>query len=112
MDLVHIVLLFATFIAVAAIAGYLIWIILILKHVVNRLVTILGAVEAVTETSQPVGAIVDDINRELAAGRKVLEDGVALLESKREPVGATAESDVAGGAEDDPLAIRLGRIKR
>lgn len=72
MDPAHIVLLLAVAIAVVAIAGYLIVITLILKHVVSQLNTILGAVEAVAQTAQPLGAIVDDINRDLDAGRKLL----------------------------------------
>jgi hypothetical protein len=90
MEPAHVVLLLAVAIAVVAIAGYLIAITLILKHVVNRLVTILGAVEAVTETAQPVGAVIDEINRDLDAGRKLIENGVERLAESREPVGATA----------------------
>jgi len=90
MDPAHIVLLIAVTITVVAIAGYLIAIALILKHVVNQLVTILGAVDAVTETAQPVGAVIDDINRDLDAGRKLIEASVARLEDSRVPVGTTA----------------------
>lgn len=77
--------------AIAVIAGYLIWITLILKHVVNRLVTILGAVDATAETAQPAGAIIDDLNRDLEAGRKLMEDCVERLEQSMAPVGATSE---------------------
>ncbi len=108
MDPAHVVLLLGVFIAVAAIAFYLIWISLILKHVVNRLVTILGAVQATTDAAQPVGPIIDDINRDLADGRRVLEDCVARLQDSRgEPVGATAASNRHGGglaAETGPHA--------
>ena len=87
------VFLFGVAVAIAVIAGYLIWITLILKHVVNRLVTILGAVDATTETAQPAGAIIDDLNRDLEAGRKLMEDCVRRLEEASDvPVGATAES--------------------
>ena len=99
MDPAHVVLLIAIFIAVAAIAGYLIWIAMILKHVVNRLVTILGAVDATTDAAQPVGAVIDDINRDLDAGRRLLEDCVARLAEDREPVGATAEPRHGTAAE-------------
>ncbi len=85
MDPAHVVLLIAVVIAVAAIAGYLIAIILILRHVVNRLVTILGAVQAVTDTTRPVGGIVDDINSELDSGRRLIEGAVERLEERREP---------------------------
>lgn len=93
MDPAHVVLLLAVFIAVAAIAGYLIAITLILRHVVARLVTILGSVQAVTDTSQPVGPIVDDINKDLAAGRRLIESTVQRLEESREPVGATSQPE-------------------
>ena len=99
MSAAHVVLLIGVFIAVAAIAGYLIAITLILKHVVNRLVTILGAVQATTDTAQPVGAVIDDINKDLDAGRKLMENCVQRLEESREPVGATAGSDRHGVPE-------------
>ncbi len=92
MDLAHVVLLIATAIAIAAIAGYLIAIALTLRHVVRRLVTVLGAVEATTETAEPVGAIIDDINRDLEVGRKLIENGVERLEESQVPVAATGES--------------------
>jgi hypothetical protein len=91
MDPAYVVLLLAVTIAVVAIAGHLIAIVLILKHVVNRLNTILGAVQAVTTTAQPVEDLVGDINTDLDAGRKLMEDLVGRLEESRAPVGATAE---------------------
>ena len=100
MNPAHVVLLLGVFITIVAIAGYLIAITLILKHVVNRLVTILGAVEAVTRTAEPVGPIIEDISRDLAAGRKLMDDGVARLsEDGRVPVGAGAEAPAVGGGE-------------
>jgi hypothetical protein len=91
MDPAYVVLLLAVTIAVVAIAGHLIAIVLILKHVVNRLNTILGAVQAVTTTAQPVDDLVGDINTDLDAGRKLMEDLVGRLEESRAPVGATAD---------------------
>jgi len=111
MDPAHVVLLIAVTITVVAIAGYLIAIALILKHVVNQLVTILGAVDAVTETAQPVGAVIDDINRDLDAGRKLIEASVARLEDSRVPVGMTAAepdrhaADKYGSAERSEGAV-------
>jgi hypothetical protein len=111
MDPAHVVLLIAVTITVVAIAGYLIAIALILKHVVNQLVTILGAVDAVTETAQPVGAVIDDINRDLDAGRKLIEASVARLEDSRVPVGMTAAepdrhaADEYGSAERSEGAV-------
>lgn len=92
MDPAYVVLLIIVAAAVAVIAGYLIAITLILRHVVNRLVTILGAVDAVSETTQPVGAVVNDLNRDLDAGRKHIEGLVQRLEAGRAPVGATAQT--------------------
>jgi hypothetical protein len=91
MDPAYVVLLIATAITIVAIAGYLIAIALILKRVVSRLVGVLGAVEAVTETAQPVGGLVDEINRDLDAGRKLIENAVERLEDSRVPVGAPAD---------------------
>ncbi len=106
MDPAHVVLLIAVAITVVAIAGYLIAIVLILKHVVDRLVTILGAVQAVTDTSGPVGPIIDDINRDLDAGRKLMESTVERLESSRVPVGATADYERHGVEPlDRPAAV-------
>lgn len=103
MDPAHVVLLLAVFIAVAAIAGYLIAVTLILKHVVNRLVTILEAVDAVTKTAQPVGPVVDDINRELDAARRTMEACVGRLEERQVPAETTApppDRHAAGSVTD------------
>ena len=104
MNAAHVVLLLAVTIAVAAIAGYLIAIVLILKHVVNRLDTILGGVVAVTQTAEPVDGLVRDINAELDTGRSTLEGLVARLEDSRVPVGATGD----GSARHDRHATGGG----
>lgn len=91
MNLAHIVLLLAVTIAVVAIAGYLIAIVLILRNVVNRLTTILGGVEAVTRTSQPVDALLRDISADLDAGRRTMDDAVARIEETRVPVGTAGD---------------------
>ncbi len=100
MDPAFVVFLLGVLIAIIAIAGHLIAVILILKHVVNRLNIILGAVQAVTTTSQPAGAIIDDINADLGAGRKLMEDCVARLEANAAPPAGTAASDPARHPED------------
>ena len=96
MNLAHVVLLLAVTIAVVAIAGHLIAIVLILKRVVNRLNVILAGVEAVTKTSQPVDALIRDINAELDAGRRTMEDFVARLEDSRVPVGTAGDGSARG----------------
>ena len=93
MNPAHIVLLLGVTIAVVAIAGHLIAIILILKHVVNRLNTILGGVEATTRTSQPVEALIRDINADLDVGRRTMQNCVARIEERRVPVGTAGDGD-------------------
>lgn len=104
MNLAHIVLLLAVTIAVVAIAGYLIAIVLILKNVVNRLTTILGGVEAVTRTVQPVDGLLRDINADLDAGRRTMDDAVARIEETRVPVGTAGD----GSARHDRHAAGGG----
>jgi len=77
--------LVATAFIVAVIAAYLIRIAMILWKVIDRLVTILGAVNGVAEESRPMGAVLDDINRELTQGRERFEAAVARLEERQAP---------------------------
>ncbi len=83
MEAAPIVTLIGTAITVAAIAGYLIAIALILKGVFSRLQTILVSVSDVTEKTAPAGAVIDEINRDLAAGHKALEACVQRLQERR-----------------------------
>ena len=80
-----VVTLIATAFIVAVIATYLIRIALILWHVIDRLVVILGAVNGVAEESRPMGAVIDGINKELAQGRERFEGAVKRLEDRRAP---------------------------
>lgn len=77
-------------IAVVVIATYLIIIAMILKRVVNRLVIILGAVGQTTQRSEPIGAVLTDINRDLDAGRATIEACVHRLEQRH---GAPTNGD-------------------
>jgi len=91
-DPAYVVFLLGVLITIIAIAGHLIAIILILRHVVNRLNTILGAVQATTKTALPAEALIGDINADLDAGRKLMEACVVRLEEKAAPpAGAGAE---------------------
>lgn len=80
-----VVTLIATAFIVAVIAAYLIKIALILWHVIDRLVVILGAVNGVAEESQPMGALLDDINQNLTSGRERFESAVQRLEERKAP---------------------------
>ncbi len=85
-------------IAVVAIATYLIIIAMILKRVVNRLVIILGAVGDTTQQSEPIGAVLTDINRDLDAGRVALEACVERLVRRHgAPNGDTELQGIAMG---------------
>ncbi|MGI8622773.1 MAG: hypothetical protein ACR2NB_04625, partial [Solirubrobacteraceae bacterium] len=81
----HVVLLIATTLAIAAIAVYLIIIAVILKTVFGRLQTILAAVSGVTEKTAPAGAVIEEINRDLAAGHEALEACVQRLRERSSP---------------------------
>jgi len=87
-----VVTLMATAFIVAVIAAYLIRIAMILWKVIDRLVTILGAVNGVAEESRPMGAVLDDINRELAQGRERFEAAIQRLEERQAPEPESAES--------------------
>jgi len=107
-------------IAVVAIATYLIIIALILKRVVNRLVIILGGVGQSTQRSEPVGAVIDDINRDLDSGRVTLEacvnrlvqrhgtpngDVIPIAVGARRPMVRTGYS-AASAAADEAISKR------
>jgi|AntDryMetagUQ889_1029465.scaffolds.fasta_scaffold38438_2 hypothetical protein len=78
-----VVTLMATAFIVAVIAAYLIRIAMILWKVIDRLVTILGAVNGVAEESRPMGGVIDDINRDLTQGRERFEAAVKRLEQRK-----------------------------
>ncbi len=67
---------------VAVLAGYLIHVILILRHVVLTLDVVLRAVVAVSDEAAPIGEVTNAINTDLEAGRRALEDAVAQRSSQ------------------------------
>ena len=77
-------------IAITAAAAYLIWVIKILWTVIDRLLTILRGVEGVTETTRPIGPVIDDINRDLDRSATALEACVQRLEERRQLASAEA----------------------
>lgn len=87
----HVVLLIGVTLAVLAVAAFLISVSLILYKVFSQLVVILGAVEEVSERSQPAGPVIDDINRDLAASRQALEACVERLKERTTPAEASDE---------------------
>ena len=79
MPAVAVVTLIGVAVLVAVLAGYLIWIALILWHVVRQLNVILAAVAATSEESAPIGAVTTAINADLGAARRALEEAAANL---------------------------------
>jgi len=67
---------------VAALAAYLVWVVLILRHVVDTLGKVTFGVRAIAHRTEPVGPVVADINANLTAVAGALE---GLVE------GATAQ---------------------
>jgi len=96
-----VVTLILTGLALAVTAGYLIHVARILWVVIDRLVIILGAVDAVTEKSQPAGPVLEGISRDLEASAKAMADCVQRLEQRRiareEEPAAVASTRHSGG---------------
>lgn len=102
MEAAHAVFLLGVALTVLVIAGYLTAIVLILKHVHGRLETILGAVDAVTEQSQPSEAVLDEISGDLASSREALEACVERLRERLGPGEGVGDGEPAStGAEGD-----------
>lgn len=93
--------LVATAALVAVVAGYLIRVALVLRHVVLRLNTILTAVAAVGEQAAPIGEVANAINADLDSGRGALE-GVTRR---------AAEAAERTAAEQAPAAQAAGRFE-
>lgn len=77
MPAVAVVSLIGVALLVIVLAGYLITVAAILRHVVSRLNTILDAVGGVIEESAPIGEVATAINADLDASRRAIE---AVLE--------------------------------
>jgi len=65
------------FLLVAALAGYLIWVVLILRHAVDTLGKVTFGVRAIAHRTEPVGPVLADVNANLTAVADALEGLVA-----------------------------------
>lgn len=83
MSTAAIVSLILVAVLVVALAAYLIWVVLILRHVVDTLGKVTFGVRAIAHRTEPVGPVVADVNANLTAVAGALE---GLVE------GATAQS--------------------
>lgn len=99
---------------VAVLAGYLIRVALILRHVVLTLETILAAVAAVSDQAAPIGDVVGAINADLEAGQSALQDAAAKAAegTADEPAAAGSAPGARGPATIDPPAGAIGRLQR
>ncbi len=82
MSAAAVVTLIAVVLTVVALAAFLIIVALILQKVSSQLNVILTAVQEVTEKSEPVGAVIDDINASLDSSHKALAACVERLEAR------------------------------
>lgn len=77
MSAAAVVTLVFTGLLVAALAFYLIWVVLILRRIVDTLGKVVFGVRAIAHRTQPVGGILDEVNGELAAVAEAVEALVA-----------------------------------
>lgn len=79
MPVVAIVSLVIVFLLVAALAFYLIWVVLILRHAVDTLGKVTFGVRAIAHRTDPVGPVLADVNANLTAVAEALEGLVASV---------------------------------
>ncbi len=71
--------LILTGVLVAALAVYLIWVVLILRRAIDTLGKVTFGVRAIALRTEPIGPVVADVNADLTAVADALEDLVALV---------------------------------
>ncbi len=91
---------------VGVLAGYLIHITLILRHVVLTLDVVLDAVMAVTDESTPIGEVTDAINSDLDAGRRALEEALGQLSNQEQSPSVGSAGAPLVRAASPGLAVR------
>ncbi len=74
-----------TGVLIAALAVYLIWVVLILRRLTDTLGKVVFGVAAIAHRVQPVGGLVGDINGNLGAVADALEGLVRDLDEQQEP---------------------------
>ncbi len=88
MSLVAIVSLVLVGVLVAALAFYLIWVVVILRRAVDTLGKVTFGVRAIAHRSEPIGPLVADINANLGAVADALEGLTADRESTTSAVSS------------------------
>jgi hypothetical protein len=90
MSAAAIVTLVLTGLLIAALAFYLIWVVLLLRRIVDTLGKVVFGVRAIAHRTEPIGGILDEINGDLTA------------------VAEAVEGLVAGGVEDERIRVVAG----
>ncbi len=75
--------LVVTGVLVVALAGYLLWVVLLLRRLTDTLGKVVFGVDAIAHRVQPVNGLVTGINGDLTAVAGALEDLAADLRSPR-----------------------------
>lgn len=78
--------LVVTGLVVAALAFYLIWVVVLLRRIVDTLGKVTFGVRAIAARAEPIGPIVDDMNANLTAVADALEGLVAKATAETEKV--------------------------
>ena len=92
MSLVAIVSLVLVGVLVAALAFYLIWVVVILRRAVDTLGKVTFGVRAIAHRSEPIGPLVADINANLGAVADALEGLTADRESATSAISSDRRS--------------------
>lgn len=86
-----IVTLVFTGLLVAALAFYLIWVVVLLRRIVDTLGKVVFGVRAIAHRTEPIGGILDEVNGDLAA------------------VAEAVEGLLPGGAADQHIRVTTSR---
>jgi uncharacterized membrane protein YfbV (UPF0208 family) len=82
MPVVAIVTLVLTGLLVAALAAYLIWVVLLLRRIVDTLGKVTFGVRAIAHRTEPVGLLIGEVNTDLTAVAEALEALSAKVERR------------------------------
>lgn len=92
MSAAAIVTLIAVGLTVAALAAYLVHVILLLRHTHFTLGTIVAALRAISHQSRPIGEVLEDVNADLAEVHEALDSILgADLDVEEAPVDEQAD---------------------
>jgi hypothetical protein len=82
---------------VAALASYLIWVVVLLRRIVDTLGKVVFGVRAIAHRTQPIGDILDEVNGDLTAVAEAVE-GLLPSDAADRRVRVTTASRAGRGA--------------